>query len=171
MSIGLNVPFDCMSILSADEVIPGEIWKITARQRTVVQFYYVLEATCEVVGLPSLSDNELEGTTNPSRRNPLIRADWTAYIESKLQAENPRQVTLQDRLSWPNHEEYDHGISKNWMNRIKGEGESGLVKLAIARRYVLACLVANRSVFAFYRPCTPLTRPCFQSERQAYDFC
>jgi hypothetical protein len=139
-----------MSVVAVEEVIQGEIWKITANMDGEKCIYYVLEATCEVIGLPSPPNHELGMSASSSRRNAAIRADWTTYIENRLLSDNyPSQEMLQDRLSWPNHEEYDHGISKIWINRVKGEWESGLVKLIVARRYVLACLVANRFVASF----------------------
>jgi hypothetical protein len=137
-----------MTILSAEEVVAKEVWRVTVKIGQSTCYYYVLEATCEVVGLPGVrAEGHLEAR-NPDRRKPLVRVDWTQYIESKMQetANDPcMKKTILDYLSWPNHEEYDRGISRNWLRRVGHEGGvEGVVKLAIAHKYVLACLVANR---------------------------
>ncbi|KAF6757496.1 hypothetical protein DFP72DRAFT_891291 [Ephemerocybe angulata] len=142
VSIGLDLPFGQMSVTYSEEIIPGEIWRVTLQIGSSVCFYYVLEATCEVVGLPMISTHQ--SSENPDRTNSLVRADWTRYIDEKRhRADAAHSKALEDHLSWPNHEEYDRGISRNWLNRLNDDGPAGVVKLIVAQRYVLACLVAN----------------------------
>ncbi|RXW24494.1 hypothetical protein EST38_g1348 [Candolleomyces aberdarensis] len=148
VSIGLDQIFRSMTVLSAEEVVRKEVWRLTLRIGQSTCYYYVLEATCEVVGLPGIPAERHLEAQNPDRRKPFERVDWTQYIESKIQdtATDPcPKKTLMDYLSWPNHEEYDRGISRNWLRRVEREGGAeGEAKLAIAQKYVLACLVANR---------------------------
>lgn len=137
--------------MSSKSVVKDEIWKVTAANGSDIQHYYVVEATCEIVGLPCISTDKLREAADPTRRYSVVRADWSSYIEDRTRSEDqPSCKTLLDHLSWPNHEEYDRGISRNWLRRVEAEGEVGALKLTVAHRYVMACLVANRWVDIFF---------------------
>jgi hypothetical protein len=129
-------------VIDAQELVEGEMWKITTRSSSSTNVWYVLEATCEVVGhpLPSTSLDQ------PDLSRPPLRADWRAYIESQTSQPptSGRTTPLMEHLKWTNHEEYERGISKLWLKRIRAEGELGTAKLLVAERYVLACVVGNR---------------------------
>ncbi len=120
------------TVVDAQEVIKGEIWCITMQHRTVKESFYVLEATCEVVGHPPAS--QLDSLP--------IRADWSAYIEHRSSV----HPTMMEHICWTNHEEYDRGISRHWLKRMRREGKMGAALEVIAGRYVLACVVGNRFV-------------------------
>jgi hypothetical protein len=126
-------------VIDAEELVEGEMWSITTRSTSSTHVWYVLEATCEVVGHPLLS-------TSPGLSRLPLRADWWAYIESRI-SQPPtfgRTTPLIEHLKWTNHEEYERGISKLWLKKIRAEGELGTAKLLVAERYVLACVVSNR---------------------------
>jgi len=125
------------TITDVREVVKGEIWCIMAEKRKesrrLVKFF-VLEATCEVIGSPVGLYQSL-----PSRE------DWSEYIENHvLEHGAEKTIGLVNHIRWTNHEEYDHGISKVWLKRVKDEGGIGKLKRTVARRYVLACTMANR---------------------------
>ncbi|KAJ3769615.1 hypothetical protein FB446DRAFT_672222 [Lentinula raphanica] len=154
-------------IVDAQEVIKGEIWSIdmvhSSRGR---ESFYVLESTCEVVGLaplPSKAD---------SHHPVQMRADWSSYIEHRLSIMPvPLQIkstshgkhldparslssipatSLLDQLSWSNHEEFTKGISKLWLKKMEIQQEVGMAKKIVAERYILANVVEN-SVSGRYR--------------------
>jgi hypothetical protein len=140
------------SIETVEQVVPGEIWKVGIRSNPQIrETYYILEATCEVVGMEDVLKNGASDEDAPAHP----RADWTAYIsKNKSEASNGEgfgQQSLFQSLRWPNHEEYTHGISKLWISRIDNEGEIGAYKLVVAKRYVLACVVGNRCVTEPYQ--------------------
>lgn len=138
-------------IQDAQEVVPGEIWRVSIQKSdgSRPEAIYVLEATCEVVGYSSddLSSIQEEKTTVMGNARAL-RADWTTYIQQ--QVSNHRQgnavQSLLSHLKWANYEEYNRGISKLWLTRIASESLLGLAKKVVAERYVLACVVDNRCV-------------------------
>ncbi|KAF9468607.1 hypothetical protein BDZ94DRAFT_1245823 [Collybia nuda] len=128
-------------IVDAQEIILGELWSITVSSTKSMEVYYVLEATCEVVGRSSL-----RASTQPEDSPPgllPIRADWSAYINAQSSLSSPINVSLMSHLKWTNHEEYDRGLSRVWLKRAQGEGVLGEIKRVVAERYVLACVVAN----------------------------
>jgi hypothetical protein len=145
ISIGIGAA-DIGVVIDAQEVVEGEVWSITTRSSLSTEVLYVLEATCEVVGHPPFSSDQLAESNSPSGGRIPLRADWSAYIEG--QASQPSSVgrtpSLMEHLKWTNHEEYERGISKLWLKRIHNEGELGAAKLVVAERYVLACVVSNR---------------------------
>ena len=129
------------TVIDAQEVVPNEIWRITFRSTHSTDTFFVLEATCEVIGQPSI--------TRIIHNQPRLREDWQAYVAIRQQDEsripsNQSILTLSEYLRWTNHEEYLTGISKLWLSKLKVEGETGVKKLTVARRYVLACVVSNR---------------------------
>ncbi|CCL98412.1 uncharacterized protein FIBRA_00409 [Fibroporia radiculosa] len=139
-------------IADVQPVIKGEIWSITvvSRSKTVsiMEIFYVLEATCEVVGRPSLMSPKGNSDTFASSFSELstlpIRADWSSYIEDHMSPSNSgSSSSLLSLLKWANHEEYDRAISRLWLKRIVGEGALGEAKRVVAERYVFACVVAN----------------------------
>ncbi|KAK7048247.1 hypothetical protein R3P38DRAFT_2868228 [Favolaschia claudopus] len=123
-------------IVDAQELVKDEIWMITVRHSTSTESFYVLEPTCEpLTSVPTSTSAEVP-----------VRADWSAYIAHRAapaSAQNSPARRLLDYLSWPNHEEYQLGISRIWQKRIEGEGEIGRKKCIVAERYILACVVAN----------------------------
>ncbi|KDR82695.1 hypothetical protein GALMADRAFT_57320, partial [Galerina marginata CBS 339.88] len=128
-------------VISAEEVVGGEVWKIRYRSSSSIQTFYVLESTCEVIG-------NAEIPLHASTPSPTgLRADWWAYIQHKIglqpQTNNGQHGGLSECIQWSNHEEYDVGISRLWLKRIEREGDSGVAKLTIARRYVFACVISN----------------------------
>lgn len=124
-------------IVDTQELVAGDVWSITVSSSASTEVYYVLAATCEVVG--SSAQDLLP-----------LRADWSAYINTQSSPSPVKAPTfsLMSQLKWINHEEYDKGISRVWLKRIQGDGELGAAKRAVAGRYVLACVVANRYVYA-----------------------
>lgn len=129
------------TITDCQELIEGEIWSVTICSRSCVEVFHVLEATCEVVGHPTPSTTDLSTSLNTAH----LRADWSAYIAQRLMPSSDlRLPPLIEHLTWTNHEEYDRGISKLWLERTRNEGELGLAKRIVAARYILACVVPNR---------------------------
>lgn len=133
-------------VTDAQELVDGEIWSVTISCEKRIQVFYVLEATCEVVGHPPWSPTESLNLLAVARTNALsIRADWSAYINEHISpSATVKLLPLLEHLKWTNHEEYDRGISKLWLNKIQRDGELGTAKRVVAERYVLACIVGNR---------------------------
>ena len=124
-------------IVDCNEVVKDEIWTVTICSQGMREEYYVLEPTCEVIGC------QVSPLRNSSQRLQP-RVDWSSYISQRI-SENV--ISLVDRLKWTNQEEYEKGISKHWLNRIREEGQVGEAKARVAEKYILACIVANRYSF------------------------
>jgi len=115
--------------MDAQEVVSNEIWRITFRSINSTDTFFVLEATCEVIGQPSTArtiDHNL----------PRLREDWLGYIATRQQDESEKKskqsiLTLTNHLRWTNHEEYLTGISKLWLSKLKAEGDTGAMKLTV----------------------------------------
>ncbi|KAK0503871.1 hypothetical protein EDD18DRAFT_1099171 [Armillaria luteobubalina] len=135
VSVGENTR-DWMAgtVVDAQQVVEGEIWCITMQHRAMRESFYVLEATCEVVGHPPGSQLDV---------SLPIRADWSAYVERRSTLHEKSPPTMMEHVCWTNHEEYDRGISRHWLKRMRREGKVGAMLEAIAGRYVLACVVGN----------------------------
>ena len=140
----------CEAIITdASEVLKCEIWKITTirgnTHAAVKEEFFVLESTCEVIGQP---DNVISSNPAVVTSSVLpIRMDWSSYIQKRVRSTTDLStVPLLGLLKWTNMEEYDKGISKLWLNRIKKEGKNGRVKKNTAERYVLASVMGNRFV-------------------------
>ncbi|KAJ7600948.1 hypothetical protein C8J56DRAFT_880527 [Mycena floridula] len=146
-SISVGQPWIESRIVEVKELVQGEVWAVTVQEGSRQEIFHVLESTCEVVGRPPPSQNSMDVDVSPSLR---LRADWTSYIEERLVTSKTRHplpfATLIERLKWSNHEEYEKGISKLWLTKIAEEGNIGAMKLKVAERYILACVVANRQV-------------------------
>jgi hypothetical protein len=135
-------------VLDAQEIVKGEIWRITFRSSSGTRIFHVIEATCEVVG----DANQGPQTTGSESPSTNLRADWSSYIANLLENNSvrPRPDAIQPssnllgHLQWTNHEEYDQGISQLWLARVKNEGNAGMARLACAQRYIFACVVGNR---------------------------
>jgi hypothetical protein len=151
--------FMSQSIVFAEEVVTDEIWMIGVKSFTGTRYFYVLESTCEVVGLVNASKQGKEKEAgNEWDQQFAPRADWSAYIAFRMEAAAltrlrrpnvdpiPSTKRLNDFMRWPNHEEYLRGISKSWLRRIEGEGVLGAYKRDVAERYTMACVVGNRCV-------------------------
>ena len=126
-------------VMDVQEVVKNEVWKVVTQRDRVTEAFYVLEATCEVIGSPtSPSSEEVDRGT--------LRADWSAYI-NKLSGEpsvQPAKACLLDHIRWSDIEEYERGISRLWLSRISKDGNLGHAKRCVAERYILASVVANR---------------------------
>ncbi|KAH0831907.1 hypothetical protein J3R83DRAFT_12790 [Lanmaoa asiatica] len=121
------------------EVVKGEIWQVIAQDDGTIEScsFYVLEATCEVIGQPPSSQGE-------NTLGYRLRADWTAWISQRSQA--PLDVgpcSLLDCVKWSNTEDYHRGISKAWLRRVQGQDADTVAKRSVAEKYILACVVAN----------------------------
>ncbi|RPD62799.1 hypothetical protein L227DRAFT_522666 [Lentinus tigrinus ALCF2SS1-6] len=137
------------TIVDAQEVVAGEVWLVSVeyaspRPREV---FYVLEATCEVVGRPSPPRFRPEDAipSSPGSVSLPVRADWSAYIEQRREAPpgSTSPPPLLAHLKWAGVEDYYQGISKLWLKKVVGEGRLGDRKRMVAERYVLACVVGN----------------------------
>lgn len=131
------------SVTDAQEVIPDEVWRIKVSSPLHTEDLYILATTCEVIGRVP--------TSVPSSTSFVAaRADWSQWIQERLSSASRR--SLWDNLTWPNHEEYDKGISRIWLGRTEREGMMGEMKRIVARRYVMASLMANRyrAMFSAY---------------------
>ncbi|KAG6336762.1 hypothetical protein ID866_2331 [Astraeus odoratus] len=125
-------------IVDVQEIVAGEIWQIRTRHGETTEMFYVLEATCEVIGRPVLSG--FAGAIDQS----TLRADWSTYVANRLSSSpSARPTTLLDHIRSENGEDYKWGISKLWLDRISKEGELGHAKQLVAKRYILANVVAN----------------------------
>ncbi|KAJ7696042.1 hypothetical protein B0H17DRAFT_1054693 [Mycena rosella] len=121
-------------IVDAQQLVQDEVWTITVRHSAAsTESFYVLESTCEV----------LTATTDSASPGLPVRADWAAYIAHRASVHGLPAPRLLDYLSWTNHEEYLLGISRLWLKRIEGEGETGVAKRITAERYIFACVVGN----------------------------
>ena len=119
------------------EIVKGEVWSVTTRDAIsgYQQVFYVLEATCEVLGLA--------GGTHGDDKHLYVRSDWAGYIEQRKA--NPDNTSpLGDAMRWADHAEFDRGISRHWLSRTAQMGEQGVALRTIAERYTLACVVGNR---------------------------
>ena len=123
------------------EVVKGEVWQVIAQDDGTGEScsFYVLEATCEVIGRPPSSQGE-------NALGYRLRADWTAWISQHAQAPtlDARPSSLLNCVKWSNTEDYHQGISKAWLCRVQGQDVENIAKRSIAERYILACVVANR---------------------------
>ncbi|TRM63985.1 hypothetical protein BD626DRAFT_536682 [Schizophyllum amplum] len=123
-------------IVDAQEVLHGEVWKITTREAGRDVQYHVLEATCEVIGLadPSLPSpvTALHDAESPVSCIP-VRADWSAYVALRQTSPTVAGDSLLQHVSWEHRGSMTEGSG----------GDVGRVKLAVARRYIYACIVAN----------------------------
>ena len=144
-------PWSTERVIDAQEILAEEVWSITTeslsekRERTV---YYVLYATCEVIGRPP--DQRQGKADDAPQTDQALRVDWSTYIEARRLLQPSDQPTqhppLLNFLKWTNSEEFDKGISRLWLKRMVSEGQSGDLKRKIAERYIIACVVGNRLV-------------------------
>ena len=74
-----------------------------------------------------------------------IRVDWSEYVNDHIlsSAEVPGRRLL-DRVHWAHYEEYQNGISRHFLTRIRDEREVGELKRRVAEKYILASVVENR---------------------------
>ncbi|KAI0036489.1 hypothetical protein K488DRAFT_41059 [Vararia minispora EC-137] len=122
-------------VIDASEVIPGEIWVVCT---STGEEFYVLEATCEVIGHPpAVKPRSTTGTAS-------LRADWSNYVAeqvSQLAAGSRR--SLLSRMRWANEAEYDHGVSRHWLSKTSSSDVQDAWIHRVAERYTLACIVSN----------------------------
>ncbi|VDC05574.1 unnamed protein product [Peniophora sp. CBMAI 1063] len=113
------------TVVGAQEIVPGEIWQITT---STCESFYVLEATCEVIGHPPGCDGAV----------PTMRADWMDHTAA-LGDGKP----LLQSMRWAHNEEYERGLSRHWISRTRHMSESGVALRAVGERYTLACVISN----------------------------
>ncbi|KAL5482551.1 hypothetical protein ACEPAI_9145 [Sanghuangporus weigelae] len=146
-------------VTDAQEVVKGEIWRITvlaisprSAKDQRYSMFYVLESTCEVIGLPaaardppSITMNALDSTVSSSSGRPFLRTDWSDYIQHRISCagDETAQFPLLYYMKTTNVEEYKNGISTLWLKRTSKEEEVGQYKRKVAERYILACVVGN----------------------------
>ena len=134
----------------AQPVVDNEIWHITVRdcRKKSIRAYFILEPTCEVIGHPTTITTSTSSVENSGNLLELesVRMDWSNYIEQYRLSEplHGSPSSLFHHLKCSNTEEYQGGISKVWLSRIREEGELGAYKKVVAERYVIACVVGNR---------------------------
>lgn len=117
-------------MVDAQEIAPDEIWQITT---STGESFYVLEATCEVIGHPP----------DCGSAAPAMRADWMDYTTAQGNGK-----PLLHRMRWAHNEEYERGLSRHWVARTKVMGDPGSALRAVGERYTLACVVSNRFVMS-----------------------
>ncbi|KIL67864.1 hypothetical protein M378DRAFT_984157 [Amanita muscaria Koide BX008] len=110
------------AIVECKEIIKDEIWIVSVSSLGVQDNFYVLEPTCEVIGCQEKAVCEY------------------AYTDSGI---SPGGKSLFERVKRTNHEEYDKGIGKHWLKKMNEEAPKSNVRVQIAQRYILACVVAN----------------------------
>lgn len=124
-------------VVEVQEILPSEIWSVVVEARDGGQMsnkFYVLEATCEVIGNPVALDGRLP-----------TRTDWSGYIRKHIsEDDSAKAMDIMNHIRWTNHEEYDRGISKIWLKGTQEEKELGKLKREVARRYIIACTMENR---------------------------
>ncbi|KAL5524430.1 hypothetical protein ACEPAF_9570 [Sanghuangporus sanghuang] len=146
-------------VTDAQEVVKDEIWRVTvfvdsprSAKDQRYSMFYVLESTCEVIGLPaaagdplSTTMNALDSTVSISSGRPFLRTDWSDYIQHRISCagDETAQFPLLYYLKTTNAEEYKNGISTLWLKRTSKEEEVGQYKRKVAERYILACVVGN----------------------------
>ncbi|KAI9568600.1 hypothetical protein HD554DRAFT_2172371 [Boletus coccyginus] len=121
------------------EVVKGEIWQVIAQDGGTGGScsFYVLEATCEVIGQPPSSQGE-------NALGYRLRADWTAWISLRSRAPlDAGPCSLLECVKWSNTEDYYRGISKAWLRCTQGQDADSITKRSVAERYILASVVAN----------------------------
>lgn len=126
-------------IRDAREVVKGEIWQVIARDDGNGEScsFYVLEATCEVIGQPPSSQGE-------KTLGYCVRADWTTWISQQSRAPlGAGPCSLLECVKWSNTEDYHRGISRAWLRRVQGQDANSLAKKRVAEKYILASVVAN----------------------------
>ena len=138
-----DLPDNWGIITDVQEAIPNEIWAIKIRSSSSTSLFYVLESTCEVIGLPQIPEESIRTSFAPTRHSNSLRVDRSTYISQRLENSAEPPKTLLEHLQWTNHEEYERGISKLWLSRIRDEAQLGTFKEVVARRYTIACIVSN----------------------------
>ena len=146
-------------VVDAQEVLAREIWSVTVTEsrsengaRNQEKTYYVLYQTCEVIGHPP-SDSLAPGscvsldqniTQTDSCRIPL-REDWNAYIALRLPPATRHLYTpLINHVRGTNTDDFEGGVAKSWLKRLRSQGKEGSEKLLVTERYVLGCVVGNK---------------------------
>ncbi|KAH7885373.1 hypothetical protein F5I97DRAFT_1810885 [Phlebopus sp. FC_14] len=127
------------TVQNVTEIVKGEIWQVDVRSSKATETFYVLEATCEVIGHARGLGRSVSAAPN------VLRTDWSSYISHRLSQESSvvSSRSLLDSITFSNSEDYHHGMSKVWLQRISREGEMGDAKRRVAEKYILACVVAN----------------------------
>jgi len=139
-------------VIDVAEVVSGEIWSLKV---STGETFYVLEATCEVIGHPPAAKPDY------AEARCHLRADWSDYVAEKIRRDNMGGCNaLLDRMRWANEAEYDRGISRHWLNRIATAGDQGVQLRRIAERYCLACVVSNRYASLHFPKSAPQQMIC-----------
>ncbi|KAF9220988.1 hypothetical protein BS17DRAFT_713155, partial [Gyrodon lividus] len=130
------------TVKNVREVVKDEIWQVDVQHSSITEAFYVLEATCEVIGHPPSSEQNQMAAGHP------LRADWTAYISERLLSHShlsadPGPCSLLGYVKWSNSKDYHQGISKAWLHRVSDCNAEGITKRGVAEKYILASVVAN----------------------------
>ncbi|KAM5538672.1 hypothetical protein V8D89_007701, partial [Ganoderma adspersum] len=139
------------TIVDVQEVVPTEVWSVTiehAANRTRPrrrETLYVLEATCEVIGLPVIGVADSASGVRATSTSYPLRVDWSTYVAHRMvhATESSTADQLLSHLKWACQEDYDRGISTLWLRKIAMEGQAGTAKRTVAERYVLASVIGN----------------------------
>ena len=144
------------TVVDAQEVLANEIWSITINESrsdygagNQRKTYYVLYQTCEVIGHPppeANSSTSLAGNAEQSDSCHIpLRADWSAYIALRLPpATRHLYLPLMEHIRGTNTDDFERGIARGWIKRIRSQGHEGREKLLATERYILGCVVGNR---------------------------
>ncbi|KAG8897756.1 hypothetical protein FRC00_003838, partial [Tulasnella sp. 408] len=123
-----------------------DVWKIEtqdSRAEVTSQIvFYILSSTGEVIGRPP--ENASPDTGLATAIDLPIRGDWSTFINNQIpdNAVKDPPPTLFSFVRWQNAEEYEHGISKAWRNRLPSDADA-LSKIQVAQRYIMANVVPN----------------------------
>ncbi|CAE6498930.1 unnamed protein product [Rhizoctonia solani] len=132
-------------VVGAEEIIPGEVWKVTtAWPAGRLGSFHILYDTGEVIGLaPPPPRQGIIGHRIKHRPHIEVldsepgelRADWREYILSAGAGPN-----LQDLITSADRESYVAGVSAFWLRNLSLEESTRRV---VAKRYVLSCVEPN----------------------------
>ncbi|CAE6455157.1 unnamed protein product [Rhizoctonia solani] len=146
-------------VIRAEEIVPGEIWKVTTSSSAGKQFsFHILYDTGEVIGLaPPPPRCGIIGRR--IKRGPHIevldfepgglREDWRGYILSAGSGPN-----LQDIITSGDRESYIAGVSAFWLRSLSLEEPTRKI---VAKRYVLSCVEPN-SISGEYKSMSDMAR-------------
>lgn len=145
-------------VVDAQEVLANEIWSITVAEPrsengtgNQEKTYYVLYQTCEVIGHPP--SDPFTGSSAPSDQNIMqtdsccipLRADWSVYIALRLPSTTRHlYAPLLKHVRGTNTDDFEGGVAKSWLKRVRSQGKEGNEKLVVAEKYILGCVVGNR---------------------------
>ncbi|KAF8582806.1 hypothetical protein K439DRAFT_1617940 [Ramaria rubella] len=147
------------TVVDAQEVLANEIWSVSVTEKvsgsngSCIKTYYVLYHTCEVIG-HSTSDDTQTSTSSL----PPLRADWNAYLALRLTAATTDLYPpLSEHIRGTNTDDFERGVAKAWLKRLRSQGEDGREKKKLAEKYILSCVVGD-SISGPYKSTTTMAR-------------